>query len=76
MWVDAISLFSLVGFCCAFFIVAVRFLLLIPLNVSLFSFVTEFNSNLFIWVGFTNPSLFWSSLTSIKVHMKTESLDF
>jgi hypothetical protein len=52
MRVDARSLFSLVSFYCAFFIAAAHFLLLIPLNISLFSFMTEFNSNWFICVGF------------------------
>jgi hypothetical protein len=67
--------FSLVNFCCAFFIAAALFLLLMPLNVSLFSFVTGFNSNWFICVGFVNLSLFLSSHTCTKLHMKNESLD-
>jgi hypothetical protein len=76
MWVDARSLFLFGQFLLCFFITAARFLLLMPLNVSLFSFMTEFNSNWFICVGFTNPSLFWSSHTCIKLHIKIESLDF
>jgi hypothetical protein len=75
MWVDARSLFSFVIFC-AFFIAAALFLLLMPLNISLFSFMTGFNSNWFICVEFINPSLFLSSHMCIKLHMKTESLDF
>jgi hypothetical protein len=62
MWVDARSLFSLLSFCAAFFIDAARFLVLMPLNVLLFSFITGFNSNWFIYVGFTNSSLFLSIL--------------
>jgi hypothetical protein len=76
MWVDARSLFSLVSFCCSFFIAVAHFLLLMPLNVSFFSSMTRLNSNWFICVGFTNLSLFWLSLTCTKLHMKTESLDF
>jgi hypothetical protein len=38
--------------------------------------LSQFNSNWFICVGFTNPSLFWSLLMCNKLHMKTESLDF
>jgi hypothetical protein len=71
---DFFSLSSV--FVVLFFIVVARFLLLMPLNVSLFSFMTGFNYNWFICVGFTYPSLFLSSATCIKLHMKTESLDF
>jgi hypothetical protein len=45
-------------------------------NVSLFSFMTGLNFNWFICVGFINLSLFWSSLTCTKLHMRTKSLDF
>jgi hypothetical protein len=76
MCVDTRFLFSSVSFCCAFYIAVACFLLLMPLNVSLFSFISGLNSNWFICVGFTNLSLFLSSHICIKLHMKTESLDF
>jgi hypothetical protein len=69
MWVDAKSLFSLVSAYCAFFIAAPLFFLLLPLNVSLFSFMAGFNSNWFICVGLRNLSLFSSSHVYTKVHM-------
>jgi hypothetical protein len=52
-----------------FFIAVALFFLLIPLNISLFLFITGFNSNWFICVGFRNPSLFSSSHVYTKVHM-------
>jgi hypothetical protein len=55
-----------------FFIAAVLFLLLMPLNISLLSFMTGFNSNWFICVEFINSSLLSSSHTCTKLHMKTE----
>jgi hypothetical protein len=76
MLVDARSFFSLVSFCCAFFYCCGPFLVTHDLNVSLFSFMTGFNSNWFICVGFINSSMFLSSHACTKLHMKTESLDF
>jgi hypothetical protein len=40
------------------------------LNMSLFSFMTGFNSNWFICVGFINESQFSSSAMCTKVHMR------
>jgi hypothetical protein len=53
-----------------FFIVVAFFLLLMSLNISLFSFINGFNSNWFICVGFINTNLFLSSHTCTKLHIK------
>jgi hypothetical protein len=53
---DLFSLWSV--FVVLFFIAVALFFLLMPLNVLLFSFMTGFNSNWFICVGFINLSLF------------------
>jgi hypothetical protein len=52
-----------------FFIVVALFFLLMPLNMSLFSFMIGFNSNWFICMGFINPNLFSLPATCTKVHM-------
>jgi hypothetical protein len=64
---DFFSLWS--DFFCAFFIAMALLFLLMSLNMSLFSFMTGFNSNWFIYEGFIKPSLFLSSATCTKVHM-------
>jgi hypothetical protein len=70
------DLFSLWSVFVVLFIVVACILLLMSLNVSLFSFMTRFNSNWFVCVGFINPSLFLLSHTCTELHMKIESLDF